>query len=369
MKNKKIVIVGAGPIGCYLARLFQQRGISVLLIEEHQSLGRPIHCAGVVGEKVFEQAKINISRNTIINTLDGAYINLEKERMRIKREKVAYVVDRERFDRDLGEGLNIKFDTRFIGLEKEDGRYIIETDKGYFKADILVGADGARSLVRGIINKGKIECLTGVQFRMKVKAKDKNMVEVFMKRPYFYWIIPESEKVVRVGTISPNAYQDLLAFIKKRKLKGEVLEKFAGSVPLSCVDHLVKDNIALIGDSASQIKPLTYGGVYMGMRAAEILAGCIAEDKIKQYPIIWSRCFGRELKVAYKIRNALYRISDSDLRKIFLFIKKNKKIIEKRGDFENHLKIIKELLMQPGLSKNLWGVFFRMIKDSFLVKR
>ncbi|MFO8052579.1 MAG: NAD(P)/FAD-dependent oxidoreductase [Candidatus Omnitrophota bacterium] len=366
MKNKKIVIIGAGPIGCYLSRLLQQKGIFSLLIEEHQSLGRPLHCAGVVGKKVFSQAKITLSKESILNTLNGAYINLGKERMGIRREGVAYVIDREKFDEKMGQKLNIKFDTRFIGLEKKNGKYLIETDKGYFEADIVIGTDGARSLVRDLINKEKVDCLIGVQFRMKLDIKDKDMVEVFMKKPYFYWIIPEGNNIARVGTISPNAYQNLLEFIQEKKLEGKVLNKFAGAVPLGYVDTLEKNNVILLGDSASQIKPLTYGGVYMGMRAAEILANCLVEGKIKQYPAIWSRYYGRELKVAHKIRNALYRISDSDLREIFLFIKKNKKIIEKKGDFENHLKIIKELLVQPGLSKNLWGVFFRMAKNSFL---
>jgi len=356
------VIVGAGPIGCYLAQLLKKAGLNPLLIEEHKELGRPIHCAGVVGRKVFDEAKIPISSDCILNSINGGIVYVGKDKAKFKREGVAYVIDREKFDKKLGEGLNINFATKFLGLEKENGCYTIVTDKGDLTADIVIGADGAKSSVREFVTLTNISYLTGVQFRMEANLEVKDMVQVFVKRPYFYWIIPEQHEIVRVGVISENPYHDLLDFIKERKLNGKILEKFAGKVPLTHFNPLVKEHVFLVGDSASQIKPLTYGGLYMGMRSAEILADCIVKEKFLQYTPLWAEKFGKEIRMALKARQIYSRLSDEDIEKIFAFGKKNIGIIEKKADFENHSLLVWEFLRHPGVSRELLSIFLRIIK-------
>ncbi len=50
----EIVIVGAGPIGCYTAQLLRKSGInSFRIIEKHDEVGRPVRCAGIVGTPVL----------------------------------------------------------------------------------------------------------------------------------------------------------------------------------------------------------------------------------------------------------------------------------------------------------------------------
>ncbi len=43
-----VVIVGAGPVGGFLAQRMSEGGVSVLLLEEHAQIGRPFQCAGQV---------------------------------------------------------------------------------------------------------------------------------------------------------------------------------------------------------------------------------------------------------------------------------------------------------------------------------
>ena len=47
------VVVGAGPIGGYLAAGLAEGGVSVLLLEEHSEIGRPFQCAGLVNPHVM----------------------------------------------------------------------------------------------------------------------------------------------------------------------------------------------------------------------------------------------------------------------------------------------------------------------------
>jgi len=363
----KIIIIGAGPIGCYLARLLKNQGLNPLIIEEHKSIGRPIHCAGLVGKKVFDESKIDIPKDCIINTISGAVIYFEDEKIEIKRKEVAYIIDRERFDKVLGENLDILFETKFLGLEKNKSSFIIETDRGDFKSEIVIGADGANSFVRNILrNTDSIRLLRGVQFRMRFKPIYKDMVEVYIKKPYFYWIIPESDNVVRVGVISENPYYDLLNFIEERKLKKvDIIEKFAGIVPLEYFTPIQDEKLFLVGDSASQIKPLTYGGIYMGMRGAEILLDCIIKEKFSNYTFLWFKRFGREIKIMYQVREVLKSLDNREIKRLFLFVKDKIKLIEEKADFENHSTLFLEILKNPFISKDILNIFLKILKLNF----
>ena len=364
-KNSKIVIVGAGPTGCYLGQLLKAKGFELLLIEEHKEIGRPVHCAGLVGEKVFKEARIPLSTKCILNTIHGATIYLGQEAFTLRKGKVAYVVDREIFDKNLGKGLDILFETKFLGLEKENGQYVIETDRGEMLADIVVGADGANSLVREFVEENLPSLhLKGVQFRMAAKPKNSDLVEVHLEKPYFYWIIPESDKIVRVGVISENPYHDLLNFVEKNKIEGEIIEKFAGVVPLNYYKKLSRERIFLVGDSVAQIKPLTYGGIYMGMRGAEVLADCLVHGRLSRYSSLWQKSFGRENRISLRARKMFQELANEDLKRIFSFLKNNKKVIEKKADFERHSGLLQDLLRSPKNSKELTAILFKIFRDN-----
>jgi len=369
IKQKRIIIVGAGPVGCYMAQLLKHKGLDSLLIEEHKEIGRPVHCAGLVGKKVFDEMQISPPVKSIINTINGAEFFMEDNKVELSRDNVAYVIDREQFDKELGKNLNIRFETKFIGLEKENGSYIVETDRGEIEADIVIGADGARSAVRDFVISNRVDYLKGVQFRMKLNKNYNKNVEVHIEKPYFYWIIPEPSDIVRIGVLSMNPYHDLTSFIKEKKIEGKILAKFAGMVPLTHFKSLSKDGVFLVGDSASQIKPLSYGGIYMGMRAAEILVDCIYKEDYKQYSSRWHKHFGRELNVALKARDIFQKLEKNELKKIFSFVKEKSSLIEKKGDFENHSLLVWEFLKDPNISKEVIGILLRVIKAAFRNKK
>lgn len=361
----KILIIGAGPIGCYTARLLKERNLDVEIIEEHPEIGRPVHCSGLVSRDVLSEIRIPLRDDFVDNGINGAEFFCDGDNFKIEREGVALVVNRERFDRTLGEGLRVHLDTRFMGIEKEGKGYLVETDKGEFYADIVIGADGANSSVRKIAGfQEDIEYLRGVQFRIAHKNVNRNFVQVFLKHPFFAWVIPESEKTIKAGIISYNPYHDLTNFLKERSINGEILEKFAGIVPLgSCESQ--KEHLFLVGDAACQVKPLTHGGIYYGMRCSEILADCISENRPSEYEIIWKEKFQREINIGIKTRRLFEKLSYEDAKRIFEILKENKSLIEECGDFECHSKVLSIIVKNPSLQIILGKVLINMLKEIF----
>jgi digeranylgeranylglycerophospholipid reductase len=50
-----VVIIGAGPAGGRVATHFSERGHSVLMLEEHDEIGRPFQCAGLVTPNAMKE--------------------------------------------------------------------------------------------------------------------------------------------------------------------------------------------------------------------------------------------------------------------------------------------------------------------------
>jgi len=361
---KKIIIIGAGPIGCYAAQLLKGYGFNPMLIEEHSEVGRPVHCTGLLGNRVFtDKRPFDLPTSSISNVINGAVIHYDREHFVIEKKKVAYVIDRERFDKDLSKGLNILYQNKFLGLEKSKSGYIIETDKDEFFADIVIGADGANSSVRGILNhSGNIKQYRGVQFRLKTKPRHKDLVEVHLNKSFFFWIVPEAEDIVRVGTISENPYKDLTKFIKEAKIKGNILERFGGLVSAGLCNNTVKDNIALVGDAACQVKPLSYGGIYFGLRAATILASSIKENRLCEYDSLWKNELAFEIRIGLKIKDIYNRLDAKELKRVFTLIKTHKNLIERIADFENHSQFILEIIKKPSLYPQIGFLFHMLFK-------
>jgi len=337
-------------------------GIEIINIEEHSGVGKPVHCAGLVSNRIFQESKIPLDTGCIINIIDGARLFFNSDSFLIHRKDAAVVVDRCKFDANLSKGLKVILNTRFVGIEKDGPGYLVETDKGAYYADIVIGADGANSLLRMVTGGAEnINYFRGVQFRIRTKCA-KNIVNVYIKSPFFAWAIPEDKNVMRVGIISDNPYNDLLALLKKENIEGEVLEKFAGVVPLGrCVTQ--KDRIFLVGDAACQVKPLTHGGLYYGMRCAEILVDCILQNKYDDYQKRWQERFGREISIGLKIRQIYTKMSQENINKMFAIFKDNVDTIEKFGDFENHSRFISEIIKNPKFQILLGKLLFTVIKD------
>ena len=364
-KHTKIVIVGAGPIGCYTAHLLKQQGFDPLLLEEHAEIGKPIQCAGIVGSAVFKDLRLAVSKKSILNVINGANIHFNGASFNLKRAKVAYVIDREVFDKELAKDLKIEFNTFLKEIHKIKDGYLLSTSNGEYHADIVIGADGPNSKVRESLGfSAEVKAYRGYQYRLKMAPKDPDMVEVHYIKPFtlFTWVIPEGNGTVRVGTISENPYQELNKFFEKLGIQSDIIEKNSGLVPIGLC-QLVKGNAALVGDAGCQIKSITAGGLYYGMKAAEFLADAIKEGNIFRYEQQWKEEFGQEIRICLLARNIMENMEDKVLDNIFSFVKENSPLIEKIADYENHSSVLLGLISNPRTYKALGGVLMDAVRN------
>jgi flavin-dependent dehydrogenase len=122
----------------------------------------------------------------------------------------------------------------------------------------------------------------------------------------------------------------------------------------------------LVGDAACQVKPLSHGGIYYGMRCAEILVDCIASGRAQDYEKKWREKFAKEINIGLKIRQVYAKLSYEGMDKVFRALKENAAIIEKFGDFENHSRIFSEIIKSPGSQILLGKLLISIIRDNSL---
>jgi flavin-dependent dehydrogenase len=339
MNKTEISIVGAGPIGNYLAYLLARVGKKVGVYEEHKQIGKPVQCAGIVTSSIKKILDFSIDP-CIKNKIKKIEIHSKNNKCEFKLKNPDIILDREKFDKIIYE------------KAKQAGAkfYLGKKVKKFDFQEILVGADGPTSLIsKAIGNKNKFGFAIQARVKIKTKIKDKSKLFIFLKPKSFVWIIPESNTIARIGMIGKDIKQ------LKPFLRGKILEWQFGIIPFfSKSKKIHQNNIYLVGDAAGQIKETTYGGIVPGLLGAKALANAIINKNININKNRASyeknlRKLNRELWIHHKIRQILNKFSDKDYDLLVKFVNnsKIKKILEET-DRDNMKKIAWKLfLLEP----------------------
>jgi flavin-dependent dehydrogenase len=156
---------------------------------------------------------------------------------------------------------------------------------------------------------------------------------------------------VRIGVVAEvgkNAKEILDEYLTRKNIKGEIIDIITGKISLGYIPSY-NNNIALVGDAACQVKPLTGGGLSFGIQSARILADCIAENKLEEYDQRWKKKFGKEIKFGLKARKIYENLDSRKREQVFLLFKKNSDFIEQSVEFDNHSKLFEEAFKNPQL--------------------
>lgn len=350
-----ISIIGAGPAGCYLAYLLAKTGKEVHIFEEHNKIGWPIHCTGLVTSSINEI--LNLKKDVIVNEIDKVRIFSKNDFLELKLKNKNIVLDREKFDNYLSDlavskGAKIFLNYKFIDNKNNliKIRYNNKQET-VLRTDYLIGADGPLSQVAKSNNLfGKRRFLTGLQ--AIVKLKNDNYIEFYPSIGIFAWVVPENKEICRIGVASYSNIKD--HFDKLLKLKRinnkKIIEKQGGIIPVYNPKLKTKRGYAyLVGDAACQVKATTGGGIVQGLKAAEALASSIINKK--DYEKEWKKRMGRDLLLHLKMRNIMDRFKEKDWDCLIRLFKKDetKKIIENFDRDYPTAFLFKLILKEPRL--------------------
>lgn len=364
-------IIGAGPIGCYLAGKLSKKGVDVNIIEDHQRVGEPLQCTGLVSGNLLDV--VSVPEELIVNKIKSAKFFFGDKAVLFNG--TAFVLDRIGFDRHMYENAAIGKVKSFFGEKYEKFDYkldvIAKTNKRRIHSDFLVGADGPGSAVGR-----QIGLMNNVIPGLQVKAKgtfEPDTVELHFDEnapEFFSWVVPEDSTTARIGLATRK---DITTKLKKfLKSKGiiKLIDKQAGLIPVGYHENFAACRVALVGDAASQVKATTGGGITTGLLSADILAKAIVngyeqENYTKQfleehYVNIWKKGIGRELKKAYAIRRIMNLFSKKDYDCFYNVLSDGvfRQTLEKNVDLEMYSKFLKKSLMTPAAVK--FGIGFAL---------
>ncbi len=341
------LIVGAGPVGSHVATKLAGLGHKVAVFEEHEQIGQPVCCTGIIGRECADQFCVpqellqKQANSAKLFTPSGSWLRLWKE------EPQAYIVDRAAFDaswaqRAQREGVDFFLGCRVSDIEVSNTGIRMELDQQGQKADVkgqtAVIATGFASSLPQKLGLGPVaDFVAGAQ--AEVELRNSTEVEVYFGRNiapgFFAWLTPTTQGKALAGLFSrknPRAY--LQGFLELLSCQGKITSARAEAtydgIPLRPRPRTYGERVLVVGEAAGQIKPTTGGGIFYGLLCAEIAAktihqaistGDFSRSLFSSYEKGWKGRLGRELRVGYWARRIYERLTDSQIEELFRIIK------------------------------------------------
>ncbi|MBI3027790.1 NAD(P)/FAD-dependent oxidoreductase [Candidatus Woesearchaeota archaeon] len=349
-----IAIVGAGPAGSYLGYLLARQGKDVAILEEHDRIGAPVQCTGIVTHSI--EKFFRLKQNVIAKMLNKVIVVGKRDRIEVNVDEI--VMWRNKFDEFVAEmaqeqGAKILLNHKFLQLNGKSKIKVKDKKNNSvkeIKADVIVGADGPYSAVAKAAGMdSNYKHYIGMQAKVKLSMDTKAFETYFGSDfpNFFGWCVPESDEAARLGVgCLENAQEYFYRFLEKRTGKKEILCWESGLIPLYNPKMAIQNgNIYLIGDAATQVKATTGGGIIPSLKAAQTLCDCIVNSK--NYNKEFKRHSGKELLLHLKLRSLLNRFSDKDYEKLIEMMSQEKvRKILKKYDRDTPIPLVANLLLR-----------------------
>ena len=400
-----VVVVGAGPAGSAVARLTAEAGLNVLILEEHGEVGLPLQCSGFVTERTLREigegadALVrNRVKGAVVHGPGGAQLELGGDKVR------AIAVDRTALDQHMANvahraGAELLLRSRVRGISRDGECILLQVSQGGLERTVtvgtrlLIGADGWNSTVARWMGVSRGTTISAVSVDTVIPDHPVDMARIYVGNDiapgWFGWSIPAGDGGVRLGigcdpaqrTAKPRRLLENLIASFPDELSGARLESFSGGfIPLYQSDgraaSTVTDNVMLVGDAASQVKPTSGGGIYAGLLSARHAAhtavaalesGDLSADALAPYDESWKGDLEDEFNRGADVRGLFLGLSDGQLERLIRLLRMPgvRHIIENYGDIDYQsplyaqlmraVPMLRVMLSIPAHLPNSWG--------------
>jgi digeranylgeranylglycerophospholipid reductase len=384
-----VVVVGAGPAGLVAARALASTGFDVVVLEEHDQIGVPVHCTGLLGIDAFDE--IDLPRQAILTTTHSArFIAAGGNSVFIDAERIAAaVVDRAVFDQALAEssrraGAELRSGARVRAITIEEDRVSVagETPAADVDARACILACGASYRFNRALGLGVPRAFVQ-SAQLEAPFDGPDHVEVHLGRAVapagFAWTVPfmrGDRRFNRVGLMcEDNAlarFGEFAASIRRRyEPDGEPWpEPRMKILPLGPVSKTYGTRLLAAGDAAGLVKPTTGGGIYYGLLSGQIAADVLGpalhdddlgETRLRQYQERWQSRLGSEIRIGLKFRSLVSRLNDRAIDALVELARIDGLVplLKQTADFNWHAGSALALLRHPQFRKillaSLWS--------------
>jgi len=395
-----VVVIGAGPVGGFLAKRMCQGGASVLLLEEHSQIGRPFQCAGLVNPDAMRLVGL---KETVLTPIWGARIHSPSGIPVVignEQQVRTWSVCRKLFDEgvvrqgmDAGADLWLSSKPESADIVEDRVHLSVRTPTriASVRCKLLCGADGAHSWVRRHFRMGRPrELMVGFQVEVTGYKGEEGRLDMYtgsaISPGFFAWAIPSGD-TTRIGMwskpelMSGDSCEQLLDRLRAESFWGdrfsacEEVGRFCGPIPCGLVRKPMRGRVALFGDAAGLCKPTTGGGIGPGFKQVELLVPklleCLENDDFSESNdtevISMMESMRKDQNRARALRDAfLTEVCDDELDEVFEVWSRPEvtELIDQIGDIEHPIplgmRMLKDVPEFRAIAKRaakavLWG--------------
>ena len=384
-----LIIAGAGPAGLLAAAHGAEAGLDVLVLEEHQRVGDPTHCTGIVSMECAEFAKIpdeivlgRLARARVVapggGRADIAWSDESAEQI--------LVIDRGEFDRRLARNAVT------AGAVVRTGARIDRVEVSASRAEVRVGAEriaGRLVLLACGVGYGLLRQVgLGLPPRIvhtaqvEVPGEPADHVELYVGSRItpdgFIWVTPmvrDGQPSLKIGAMARgNVAASLAEFLARpeirRRLRASAPPPLHRVLPLGPAPKTYASRVLVTGDAGGFTKPTTGGGIFYGLLSASLAAqtaieGCQAdqftEGFLRRYERRWRRRLAPEFRMARWLRDSLGRCTDAEIDRLVGALDADdvQRVMARTARFNWHRDLIVALAQQAGIASVLVRALLR----------